>query len=83
MLRRKRILLVGLALMVTLPWLGTVEDAYAAPPVADGCDAGVRSDFNGDTRTEHGRRRSVGHRRWPERGRPGDRALRRCRRTGR
>ena len=82
MFRRKRTVLVGLAMMVAVPWLGTVGEAHAAPPVADGCDAGVRSDFNGDGRTDtvvgDPTPQSTGRA-----GRPGHRALRRRRRPGR
>ena len=52
MINRKRTLLVGVAMVLALPWLETTKEAQAAPPVADGCTAGVRSDFNGDGRTD-------------------------------
>ena len=48
-LRRVRALLIGLAMVLTIPFLETTKAAYAE---ADGCDTGVKSDFNGDGRSD-------------------------------
>ena len=48
-LRRVRTLLIGLAMVLAIPFLETTKAAYAA---ADGCETGVESDFNGDGRTD-------------------------------
>lgn len=48
-LRRVRALLIGLAMVLTIPFLETTKVAYAE---ADGCDVGVESDFNGDSRSD-------------------------------
>ncbi len=48
-LRRVRTLLIGLAMVLAIPFLETTKAAYAE---ADGCDVGVESDFNGDGRTD-------------------------------
>ena len=47
--RRVRTLLIGLAMVLTVPFLETTKAAYAE---ADGCDIGVESDFNGDGHTD-------------------------------
>ena len=46
---RIRALLIGFTMLASLPCSGGVPAAYAA---ADGCPAGVKSDFNGDGRSD-------------------------------
>ncbi len=46
---RTRVLLAGLAVFMAVPFTAPAATSHAA---ADGCAAGVKSDFNGDNRTD-------------------------------
>lgn len=47
--RSLRTLLIGLAMILAIPFIETSKAAYA---VVDGCESGVESDFNGDGRAD-------------------------------